>query len=256
MNIDCSAEKFIYHSGTFYMPAGSAHAPRTFPCGFAGFLRFPQCKIHRVFLVIGHVYARARLKVFKRLMRKLAVVVKFFCAEINISVHTISKTFVLKLFNDINYCVDIFGCSWVNGGALYAERLRVFEIFGDKTLAEFFDGNTLLIGAVNHFVINIGKILHKCNLISQIFKISAQSIEYNEGTCIADMEIIVHGRPARIHLYLAFCYGYKFFFFSGHGIVQFHVIFLPNQPQAVLFFLRVFLCVRSACIFAMKRGRG
>ncbi len=51
MNIKCITQIGHGHSRAFNMPAGTSHTPRAFPCRLSGFLRLPENKVCRVFLV-------------------------------------------------------------------------------------------------------------------------------------------------------------------------------------------------------------
>ena len=55
---------------------------------------------------------------------------------------------------------------------------------------------------------------------SPIFSMEERcAVKYDKGACITQMKVIVHRRPARIHLDLTGCYGNKFLFFSCKRII-------------------------------------
>ena len=72
------------------------------------------------------------------------------------------------------------------------------------------------------FIVNIRKILNKCNVISAVFEVSAKNIKHAQGARVADVYIVIYGRAAGVYFYFAFFECFKLFFFSCKSVENFH----------------------------------
>ena len=107
----------------------------------------------------------------------------------------------------------MYGCSF------YIQTICIAECFFNVFIGDFRHGFAFLIGSVDDFVINVREVLHIGNLVALIFQIASYGIKNNVGSCVADMDVIVHSRTANVHFYLAFLHGYEFFLLSCHSII-------------------------------------
>ena len=103
------------------------------------------------------------------------------------------------------------------------QRGRVLIIFPDVFLTDLLGGDPFFFGAVDDLIVHIGEVLDVFDLVSPVFQILSQRIEYDERPGVSDVEIIVHGRTADIHPDLAFFDGLQFFFLSGQCIIYSHL---------------------------------
>ncbi|MPN17647.1 hypothetical protein SDC9_165002 [bioreactor metagenome] len=60
-------------------------------------------------------------------------------------------------------------------------------------------GDILFLAAVDDLIVYIGKILHVGYLIAPVLKITAHGIKYHNGPGVAQVNIIIGGRPANVH---------------------------------------------------------
>ena len=158
VDIYCIAQISASHRRTFNMPARSALAPGRVPIRLARFCAFPKAEIHRIFFYIACFYSRARFQIFQRLMRKLAVIFKFFRPVINIAARFIGIALFKKLRNDFDYFIYIFGGSRVYGRFANVKAGRILPKLFYIAFRNFGNGGVFLIRTADKFIINIGKV--------------------------------------------------------------------------------------------------
>ena len=243
MNVDRIAEETSYHRRTFDMPARSAMSPRGLPVRLARLCALPESEVHRLFFDLADHNSCAGFKILKRLMRKLAVLVEFGGAEINIAVNGIGVALVDKGGNYVDYLVNILRCLGVNGCLAHIHSLDIFPVFLNVFFADLLIGQFFLVGTFNYLVVNIREVLNKSDVISDIFKKTAQNIEHAERSCVADMNKIIHRRTAGIDLNLALLHGFKFFLCSCKSVENLHCI-----SSSFFLSLSISLCnLQSSC---------
>ena len=89
----------------------------------------------------------------------------------------------------------------------------------------------LFVGTADDLVVDVGKVLDEGHLVAAVFQIAAHDIEHADGSCVADVDVVIHGRSASVHLYFAGGDGDEFFFLSGEGVVDFHSELLSAQKR-------------------------
>ena len=214
VNINRFAEISSYHSGALNVPAGSSVAPRRLPIRLPGLCVLPKSKIHRLLFQFADIDSSASFKILERLMRKLAVFMEFFRAEIHVTVNGISIAFFNQSRNNRNNFINIF-CGFrviarftdIHALCVFPELLNIF--FGD-----FLKGKTFFVCTADNFIVDIGKILNKGNLIASVFKIAAKNIENAKRTGITDMDKIIYRRTAGVNFEFARRYRNQFLLFS------------------------------------------
>ena len=204
------------------MPARPALAPGAVPRGLAGFLRLPQGKVQRVFLMLVHIHARAAFQIVQILPAQAAVMVKSSHTVVHVAIRGVSQSVIHQFLNQRDDLRDVFGRARMHSGGADTQRLRVDEVFGDKAFGQLRHGNAFLVGAANHLIVDVGKVLHKRNLVPAGLKIAAQHIKNDKRARVADVKIVIHGGAADIHADFSGCYGYKFFLFPGHAVINLH----------------------------------
>ena len=219
MYVNGFAQILIDHCTALNVPAGSALAPGTLPGRFTLFFCLPDGKIHRVLFMCADFYSRTGFKIFKRLVREFAVILKLFNTEVNVAVHIVG----IALFNQLIYysdnCVNVFRCLGVHGCLFYSQTVSVRKILSYEPVGKLFYGYSLLVGTLNHFVVNISKILYEVNFIPPVFKVPSERVKDYKRACVSYVKVVVNRRTAGIHLNLARLNGYKIFFFSRESIV-------------------------------------
>ena len=118
--------------------------------------------------------------------------------------------------------VDGFGRLWMDGRRADSQSLGVGKVFVDVALCNLLCAHTFLVCLFDDFVIDVGEVLDKGDLIATELQIAAQGIKDTNRTCVADVDKVVDGRSTGIHLDLARLDWHKFFFFSCQRIKYFH----------------------------------
>ena len=112
------------------------------------------------------------------------------------------------------------------GRFLDVERCSILVVFLDIFFGDLRRSNAFLLRTFDDLVIDIGKVLHEFYLVAVVFQIFSERVEYNEGSRVADVEIVVDRRSADIHLDLAFFDRHELLFFSRQSIINLHSRFL------------------------------
>ena len=128
--------------------------------------------------------------------------------------------------DDVDDGVHGFGRAGVYGRLLDAQALCVHVVFLDIALGDGVEVNALFVRLVDYLVVNVSEVLHELNLVAAVLEVTAQQIENDERTCVADMEVVVHSWAAGIHLYLARRDRNEFFLLTGQCVVEFHGFYL------------------------------
>ena len=139
--------------------------------------------------------------------------------------------FVDQALHELDHRVDLFGSLRANIGVLHAGCMHV----GDKGVGVFFGDlgsrSTFLERLIDDLVVHVGHILHEGDFEPAPRKIAADRVERDERACIADMDVVIHGRAAGIDPDLARFQRHKFFLFTGQGIVDSHTDFLLSNSS-------------------------
>ena len=91
----------------------------------------------------------------------------------------------------------------MHGGRTNAKPLGIGEILADIAIGDLGVVHPFLIGAADHLIIDIGKVLYKGDLVPAILKVAAEHIKDDEAARVADVEEVIDGRPAGVHLDLS-----------------------------------------------------
>ena len=218
-------EVFHAHGRALNVPAGAAHPPRAFPGRFARFLRFPEGEIHGMALEIAHFHARAAFQVVQVLAGELAIAGAVrLGVEIDVAVYLVGQALVFQLFNQGDDLADVFGGARMHVRLHHAQGLGVLEVLSDIFLGDGVHGGMFLVGAANHFVVNVGKVLHKLDLVAHVGEKAPQGVENDKRPRVADVEIVIHRRPAGVNAHLALVDGHEFFLFARHGVENLHAV--------------------------------
>ena len=135
-------------------------------------------------------------------MRELAVVLELLGAEIYIALCLIGIALFDKGRNYMNDSVDILCGLRINSRVSDIESVRIRPELFYIALGNLGEIDVLLVCASDYLIVDIREILNEGHLIAAVFEIAAQDIEDAKRTGVADVDIVIHGRSAGIHLYL------------------------------------------------------
>ena len=261
VNVNRLAEVTQVHRRAFNVPAGATLAPRAVPGRLARLCALPEREIQRVFFLGGDVNARACFEVFNRHVRELAIFLKLRRAEVDIAVHGVGIALVHQRLDDVEDGVDVVGCQRVHIRRADAEAFRVGEILVDVALGNDIVGHALLARAADDLVVDVGEVLHEGHGIAAVFEVAAEHVEDDKAARVADMEVVVDGRAAGVHLDLAGLNRDKFLFFAGERVVKLHGCCPFRRRQTARcrprpWFVRIRLLWRSLLPLRLPRSGG
>ena len=118
----------------------------------------------------------------------------------------------------------MLGRARMNGGRMDSQGQGVFEVLVDKAVAQFLDGDALLVGALDHLIVDVGKVLAERNVVTSVFEVAAQCIKSYERAGISQVEVVIYRRAASVELDFALLHRDEFFFHSCQRIKNLHVI--------------------------------
>ena len=104
----------------------------------------------------------------------------------------------------------------------YIKTFSVLFIFAYIFFSYSLRSTSLNLSLLYNFIIYVGVILYKLNLISSVFHVSSEDVKNADGSCISYMYVIVYSRSAYIYSYFSFFQRNKFLFPVSQGIIDFH----------------------------------
>ena len=124
-----------------------------------------------------------------------------------------------QVFDDIEDLGDVLGSAGLHGGLFAVQPSGILQVLGLKALCHLLHGGALFLSLLDELVIDIGDV---GNLVAPVFQIAAQGVEHDQRACVADVDIVVHGRAADVDAVLAGHLRHKFFLLSGQGVEDLH----------------------------------
>ena len=208
------------------MPAGTALTPGGLPVRLPFLLRLPEDEVHRIFLLVlagDEERAEAALQVVQVLMGKLAVVAEALRPEVNCAIlRDVGVSLVDQLLDHLDHSVDLFGCLGMRRRGTHVQGRHVLLALGDVPLCDRLAADALFLRRLDDLVVDVREVGDVIDAVSLVLKVAADRIEHDHGSRIADVDQIVYGRSADVHLHLARCQGNEFLFSFGHGVVDLH----------------------------------
>ena len=90
------------------------------------------------------------------------------------------------------------------GSRLYVHHFHILFALGNIALGNGLGVHALLDGLLDNLVVYICEIGNIVDVIAFVLKIPSDCIKNDHRSCISNVDKIVYGRTAHIHLYLAF----------------------------------------------------
>ena len=212
------------------MPSRTSLAPRRLPCWLSFFFRFPEHEIQWIFFLIFSGYQKGtftRTKIIQILVRKLTVIFELSCTVIYGTILLICKSFINQRLDHIYHTADFFRRKRILGCRFDIHTVHIFFTLCNVTFGNLIGCHPFFDGFFDDLIVYVCKVGYIIHIISFVFKISSDRVEYDHRSCITDVDEIVYGRSAYIHLYLSFFQRYKFFFFLCHCIKYLHFLIFP-----------------------------
>ena len=76
-------------------------------------------------------------------------------------------------------------CSRLNALSLDVKAVSINVVFLDEPVSKLLYGDTFLICALDHLIVDIGEVLDESNVIPSVFQISCKRVKSNERSCVA-----------------------------------------------------------------------
>ena len=227
VDVDGLAQVLVDHRGALDVPARTALAPAGRPARLTRLGSLPEHKVQRVLLVLAHADARAALQLLQRLVGELAIARVLAGAEQHVAVCLVGKALILQRLDDFFDFVDGLGRLRVDGGRTDAQTLGVGQILANIALGDLLGGNALLICLLDNLVVDVGEVLHEGHIVAAELQVPAQGVKDADRAGVADVDKVIDGRPAGVHLDLARLQRDKFLLLSGEGVENFHFFISP-----------------------------
>ncbi len=210
-----------------YYRRRATHAVGAFPCGLTGLCGLPHSKVGGVFLqVIVHAaaqFAVAAFQIVQLQVAQLAVAGVALHAEVHIAVlGNVSVAGVDQILDDIQNLGDMLGGTGLHGGLFAVQAGSILEVFGLEALSDRLHGGALLLTLLDELIVDIGDVGNVDHLVAPVFQIAAQGIEHDQRACVANVDIVVHGRAADIDAVFTGHLRHEFFLLAGQGVEDLH----------------------------------
>ena len=173
-------------------------------------------------LVLVHLDARAALQVLEVLAAELAVAAEGLGVEVDAVRALVGQALVHELLHQGDDLGDVLRGLGVDGGPAHAQGLHVLEILGDEALAQGLDGGALLVGAVDHLVVDVREVLHERHIVAPPLQVPAQHVKDDQRPRVADVNVVVHRRAAGVDAHLALVQGLELFLLPGLRVIDPH----------------------------------
>ena len=217
-------EEFEAQRGTFDVPARAAPAPGRFPADVAVGLGpfFPEDEVAHAFLfVFVLVDARAGDEVFQVEMREAAVAGEGGDAEVDGAVvGGIGGAFFDELRDERDHPGNVVGGVGGALGDFDAEGLRVFEEGGAEGFGERAQGHAFFARAADGFVVDVGELHDVIDGVAEVTQRAPQEVDGDVGAEIADVAVVVDGRPADVERDAGRGERPQFLLPARHGVVE------------------------------------
>ena len=114
-------------------------------------------------------------------------------------------------------------CSVAFGSMVGGENVEAGHVFvehGDEAAGELFAGGVLFLGPLDDFVVYVGEVTDKGDIVAPVAQVADDHVEDQGGSGMAYMAVIIGGDAADIELDLALFQGDEGGFSPGFGVVD------------------------------------
>ena len=229
VQVDGLAQELLAHGRAFDVPAGTSFAPGGIPGDLVGrLLRLPQGEVQRVALLFPFGDAGTDFQVLDEVAGQQAVTRELAGAVVHVAVHFVGQSLVDQALHERDDLGHGLAHSGVHVRRRDVQRLHVLEILVDIFVRNVHRTDVFLSGAVDDLVVHVREVLHVAHLLAAVLQVLSHGIEHDERTGVADMDEIIDGGTADVHLQLGRIHRHEFFFSAAHGVVDLHVILPPR----------------------------
>jgi hypothetical protein len=201
VQVEAVAQQACGHGRALDVPPRTARPQRRIPMRFVWLDGFPQRKVpRRVLLILVHIHARAVFNAVEVLLGQLAVVRIARDAEVPASIlGLVGDVLGGEALDQRDHLGNVFGGAGQMLGPLDGERVQIFKegfleaggILGDRLAG----GERV----ADDLVVHVGYVHYVLDRHALLTQKPPQHVHMEEGAEVANVAVVVHGWPARIH---------------------------------------------------------
>ena len=128
----------------------------------------------------------------------------------------------MKALGEAEHFLNVLRGLGLDVGADHVEAVHVFMVGLDVGFRDFGAGNAFVVGALDDFVVHVGKVADEGDFIAFIAEQAHEDVERHRGTGMPDVRQRVGRDAAGVDAHQPLADGREGFLFSGHGIVELH----------------------------------
>ena len=221
VDVEVFAEGLCAHHRAFDVPAGAAFAPGAVPRRFAGFCRFPQDEVERVFFRFVHRDALTGAQIIKAAVGEFAVGGEAAHGVVNVAViRGIGVTFGDEGLHEFNHAGNGSGGARLDIRTLATERRFVFVHGVNEARGEGVNRLAIFMGTGDDFVVDVGDVAHVFERVTARAQVAGDGVKDDHHPRVADVAVVIDGHAADVHADFAGRNRGEGFFLPGQAVVK------------------------------------
>ena len=226
VNVEGQSQVLLGHGRTLDVPARTTLAPGRDPRRLAGLGGLPQGEVQLVALAllqaltVGAQLAVAAFRLIDIAPGQLAVTRVGAHVEVHVALRHVGVAALYQALNERDHGADLLGGLRANVRILHAGRAHVLDEQARVLLGHFGGRARLLGSAADDLVVHVRHVLHEGDVEAAPAEVAADHIEGDERARVADVDAVVHRRPADVHGDLPGLNGFEVHLLAAARIVQ------------------------------------
>jgi hypothetical protein len=136
-------------------------------------------------------------------------------AVVHIAVHLVCEAVVDEAAHEFDDLGDRLCHPRVDRGRFDVQRPHILEVRIDVCLTDVEGADAFFAGPVDDLVVDVGKVLNEADAVPPVFQVFPERVEHDERARVADMDVVVHRRPAHVDAIFVGIEWNKFFFLAS-----------------------------------------
>ncbi len=198
MEVDRLSQVVHGHGRTFHVPPGTPGTPGAVPEGLLPPAAFPEREVQGVPFFFTGFNPGPGQELLPFLAGKSAIGRKTGGIEIDITRTLIGQPFLLQAADQSHDLGDMGSGPGVMIRRADLQSGGVFPVGGDEAPRQVSHPNSLLGGAADHLVVDIGIILDHRHLKPAVDQVAADHVKNDKSARVADMDVVVDGGSADV----------------------------------------------------------
>ena len=232
VNVNWSTQVAMNHCAALTVPTWTTFSPRAWPARLTRLCSLPECKVKWIAFLVINLNALTCAKLIKIATRKHTIAVVRTNREVHVARrHRVSVTLLNQRLNHLEHGFNLVRCARTNIWIQNIEPMHLLNERLRKLFRNLLSSPSLLNGALNNLVVNIGQVLSKGDLKTLMHQITANNVKREEGTGVSDVNLIVNRRTAHVHADFALVDWLELFFFMRLSVIDKHAY--SSQPLCI-----------------------